>query len=259
MKELAGKRALVTGGSGAIGKSVSTALAAAGAEIVLTYFSDRDGAEATAAAVTAAGSSANILRVNFADDANTATFLRELATHAPFDIFISNAASGVVRPTAELLDRHWNWSMSVNATSLFRIVQMLTASASDGAAASPKLRDGGRIIALSSLGADRAIPQYAAVGASKAAMMSLVRNLCVDLGPRGITANVVSPGLVMTRALQAFPNREQLIDVAKAKTPAPRLVTPEDVAGVVRFLCSDAASMISGQTLHVDGGYTAVA
>lgn len=255
MSELAGKRALVTGGSGAIGRAVCTSLASAGAEIVLTYFSDREGADATVAAVAAVGGKATVLRVNFADEANTAAFLRELEAHVPLDILISNAASGVVRPTAELVDRHWNWSMAVNATSLFRVMQMLTSAT----AATPRLRDGGRIVALSSLGGDRAIPQYAAVGASKAAMASLVRNLCVDLGPRGITANVVSPGLVMTRALQAFPNKDQLIEVAKAKTPAPRLVTPDDVAGVVRFLCSDAAAMISGQTLHVDGGYTAVA
>jgi enoyl-[acyl-carrier protein] reductase III len=254
MQQLAGKRALVTGGSGAIGRAVCIELAKAGADVMLTYFSDREGADATASAIRELGASPTVMRVNFADDSNTVAFLRELETKTPLDIIVSNAASGVVRPTAELVDRHWNWSMAVNATSLFRVMQMLTS-----AGETPRLRDGGRIIALSSLGGDRAIPQYAAVGASKAAMMSLVRNLCVDLGPRGITANVVSPGLVMTRALQAFPNRDQLIDVAKAKTPAPRLVEPSDVASVVAFLCSAGASMISGQTIHVDGGYTAVA
>lgn len=255
MQEFAGKRALITGGSGMIGRAVCVALAEAGADIALTYFSDRDGAEETAARVREHGVGVTVLRVNFADDKNTGEFLAALTQQPPIDFLISNAASGVVRPTAELTDRHWSWSMAVNATSLFRVMQCLTAARSDGAL----LRDHGRVLAISSLGASRAIPQYAAVAASKAAMEALIRNLCVDLGPRGITANVISPGLVMTRALESFPNKAQLVEVARAKTPAPRLVTPEDVAHVVRFLCSPKAAMISGQTLHIDGGYAAVA
>jgi enoyl-[acyl-carrier protein] reductase III len=249
-----GKRALVTGGSGAIGRAICVALAQVGCDIVLTYFSDRDAALQTEQLVRAHGVEASILRVNFADDKNTADFLQELTRFVHFDFIITNAASGVFRPTAELQARHWRWSMEVNVGSLFRLAAALQLPTN-----SPILRDGGRIVAISSLGALRAIPQYAAVGASKAALESLIRNLCGELGPRRITANIVSPGLVMTKALDHFPNKAQLVDVAQAKTPIPRLVTPDDVAGIVAFLVSPAAAMISGQTLHVDGGYTAIA
>ena len=255
---LVGKKALVTGGSGAIGAAICRALAAAGAaEIALTYFSDREGAEATAEAVRALGSIAHVLRVNLADAASTDALVPAVAERlgGRIDLLVSNAASGVFRPIAELERRHLEWPMNVNAFSLLRVVQGLCAAGEGGA---PLLADQGRIVALSSLGAARAIPLYGAVGASKAALEAIARQLCLELGPRRITVNVVSPGLVITRALDHFPNRDQLVEVATRKTPAPRLTTPEDVADLVVFLCSAHAAMISGQTLHVDGGYSTV-
>lgn len=243
--DLGGKRALVTGGSGSIGRAIGAQLAAAGADVALTYMSDREGAEVTAQAIREAGGRAQVIKANFADAESTQAVAKQI--EGSIDLLISNAASGVLRPTAELADRHWQWTMDVNARALLRLVRSLT------------LADGGRVVAISSLGGHRAIPQYGAVGASKAALEALVRQLAYELGPRGITANAVSPGIVKTRALDFFPNRDELIDVATRKTPAGRLTTPEDVAGVVAFLCSETAAMINGQTIHVDGGYAAVA
>jgi enoyl-[acyl-carrier protein] reductase III len=142
--------------------------------------------------------------------------------------------------------------MDINARALLAITQGLLAEPA-------ALGRGSRIIAISSLGAGRAIPQYTVVGASKAALESLARHLALDLGPAGINVNLISPGIVETKALDYFPNREQLLDVAGRRTPLGRLATPADVAAVVLFLCSDAASMIHGQTIHVDGGYSIVA
>ena len=102
----------------------------------------------------------------------------------------------------------------------------------------------------------RAIENYTAVGASKAALESLVRHLAVELGPKGINVNTISAGAVDTEALKKFPNREEILDTALSKTPLGRLTTPEDVADVALFLCSDLASMIQGQTIVVDGGYS---
>ena len=99
------------------------------------------------------------------------------------------------------------------------------------------------------------MPNYTVVGASKGALESLVRHLAVELGPRGITVNTVSAGVVDTDALKKFPNRDEIINASLARTPLGRLTTPRDVADVVLFLCSDLAGMIHGQVVTVDGGY----
>ena len=119
----------------------------------------------------------------------------------------------------------------------------------------PLMLDGGSIVAVSSLGAVRAIPNYAAVGASKAALESLVRHLALELGPRGIRVNAVSAGVVDTDALRHFPNREEILASA-ARVPAGRMLTADDVADAVLLLVSPLAGMILGHTLVVDGGYS---
>ena len=161
------------------------------------------------------------------------------------DILVSNAASGVLKPAMELTTRHWNWAMDINARALLILSQY----------AVPMMGQGGRIIAVSSLGAVRAVPNYTVVGASKAALESLVRHLAVELGPRGITVNTISAGVVDTDALKKFPNRAEIIEVSLARTPLGRLTTPEDVANLGLFLCSEGAAMIHGQVVVVDGGY----
>ena len=147
--------------------------------------------------------------------------LEIIRTIGPFDIFIHNAASGVLKPMSDLTTKHWDWTHQVNVRSFFALTQTLF---SDGI-----IRDGGRILALSSLGALRAIPQYAVVGSSKAALESLIaRSRWV--GVRQITANVLSPGVIDTWSLKQFPNREELLGLAQMRTPIGRLTTPEDVA-----------------------------
>ena len=255
--DLAGKQAFVTGGSGDIGRAICCKLASCGAEVSFSYFSDHEGAERTAQALAALQARApRVLRVNFGDAPSSARFMEQArAQLESVDLLVSNAASGVFRSATDLSDRHFQWTMDVNARSLLSLAQGFTAER-DGAA--PLLSRGGAIVALSSLGAIRAIPQYMALGASKAALESIARHLALELGPRGIRVNVVSPGLVPTRALAHFPNRAHLLEVAGSRTPLARLATPEDVAGVVAFLCSDDAAMIHGQTIHVDGGYSIV-
>jgi enoyl-[acyl-carrier protein] reductase III len=121
--------------------------------------------------------------------------------------------------------------------------------------AAPMMPAGGRIVAMSSLGAQRAMPNYGFIGASKAALESLVRSLAQELGPRGIRVNAVSAGVVDTDALQHFPNREELLASFAHRTPAGPVLTPQDVAGAVYLLCLPEAGMINGHTLFVDGGF----
>ena len=120
---------------------------------------------------------------------------------------------------------------------------------------SPDMKEGGRIIAITSAGATRAIPDYAAVGASKAALEALVRHLALELAPRGITVNAICPGLVDTKALRAFQNKAQMLAWTEKRTPNGRLTAPKDVADTALFLAGPMAGMIQGQTIIVDGGY----
>lgn len=255
--ELTGKKALVTGASGDIGRAICRLLASSGAEVAIAYFSDHEGAQATAEDLRQLQSRPpDVFRVNFGDAKSSEAFPGEVrAKLARIDILVHSAASGVFRGAHELTARHFQWAMDVNAKSLLSVVQGLMKVEAGRDAVLPR---GASIVALSSLGAVRAIPQYTALAASKAALEAIVRHLALELGPRGIRVNAVSPGLVETRALTHFPNRTQLVDVASNRTPLARLTTPVDVANVVGFLCCDASSMIHGQTIHVDGGYCIV-
>lgn len=255
--DLSGKQALVTGATGDIGRAVCRLLASAGAHVSLAYFSDHEGARAAAQELPSLGGCpSEVFRVNFGDAKSSEDFAVELhAKLAQVDLLVHCAASGVLRPARELTPRHFAWALDVNARSLMGLVQALT-QVEPGQTA--LLSRGASIVALSSLGAVRAIPGYTAVAASKAALEAIVRQLALELGPEGVRINLVSPGLVETRALQHFPNRAQLVQVASSRTPLGRLTTPEDVAQVVGFLCSDAARMVHGQTIHVDGGYSIV-
>src|SRR5438105_3702082 len=168
-----------------------------------------------------------------------------LAAGGPYRVVVHNAATGVIRPALETEDKHWDWTLAANARALLSLAR----------ATVPAMEGGGSILAISSLGAQRVLPNYVLVGTSKAALESVVRYLAVDLAPRGIRVNCVSAGVVDTEALDWFPNKEQMLASVK-RTPAGRLVEPADVAAVVSFLCSPDAAMICGQTLVVGGGFS---
>lgn len=243
--------AFITGGSRGIGKAIAIRLAQAGADIAINYLRNRKAAEETAKAIEDAGSRCLLLKGNVADVEKIPGIFAEIEKeYGRLDILISNAASGVIKPAMELTYRHWEWTIDINAGAFLPLSQH---------AARLMGEHGGKIIAVSSLGATRAIPQYAAVGASKAALESLVRHLAIELAPLGINVNVLSAGVVDTDALSHFPHRDDMLENSKLRTPAGRLVTPEDVADVALFLCSPMAKMIHGQTIVVDGGYSIIA
>jgi enoyl-[acyl-carrier protein] reductase III len=247
--DLTGKKALVTGGTRGIGRAIALALAGAGVDVAVNYLRQKAPAKETLAEIEARGARGLALKGNVADEEGIARMFTEIEREfGGLDILISNAASGVLRSFQELTLRHFHWTMSINAASLLPLAQR--------AVPMMEARGGGRIIAVSSLGAIRAIENYTAVGASKAALESIVRHLAFETAGRSITVNSISAGVVDTEALKHFPNRQELLDTALAKTPAGRLVTPEDVADAVVFLVSDRASMINGHTIIIDGGYS---
>jgi enoyl-[acyl-carrier protein] reductase III len=243
---LNGQIALVTGATRGIGRATALKLAGAGCDIAAVYFNSHDEVEEVCAAVRARGRRALAIQADVADPGSVAeAFAAFRQQFDRVDILVSNAATGVLRPALELTLKHWRRCLEVNALALNLLAQQ----------AAPLMTAGGRIIALSSLGASRAIPHYAFIGASKAALESLVRSLAQELGPRGIRVNTVSAGVVDTDALRQFPNREQLLAEYAARTPAGPRLTPEDVANAIYLLCLPEAAMINGHTLVVDGGF----
>jgi len=171
-------------------------------------------------------------------------------TFGGLDILICNAASGYNRPVMEQKIKGWDWTLNINARSVLFLAQR--------AAPLMDRRGGGYIVAISSLGSIRVLPDYVVVGASKAALEALTRYLAVELAPKNIVVNCVSAGIVDTDALRHFRTLQDgnVLVSAADRAPAGRIVAPQDVAGVVAFLCTPAAEMIRGQTIVVDGGYT---
>jgi enoyl-[acyl-carrier protein] reductase III len=243
---LSGKIALVTGGARGIGRATALKLARAGCDVAILYHNSHDGAEGVCASIRELGRRAQAIQTDVSNpDILSESFEILSRQFDHLDFVISNAAIGVLRPALQLSLKHWRRCLETNALALNMLAQL----------AVPLMPRGGGFVAISSLGASRAIPQYAFIGASKAALESLARHLAQELGPRGIRVNVVSAGAVDTDALKFFPNREQLLAEYARRTPAGPTLTPEDVANAVFLLCQPEAGMITGQTLVVDGGY----
>ena len=237
---------LVTGGTRGIGKAIALRLASEGAtRIALGYLRNDKAAEAAADEIRAAGAEPILVRGNVASE----RVVTEFASHGPYAAIVHNAATGVIKPALETEDKHWDWTLNANARALLSLAR----------ACAPDMQSGSSIVAVSSLGAQRVLENYVLVGTSKAALESVVRYLAVELSPRGIRVNAVSAGVVETEALDHFPNREQMLSAGKTRTPAGRLVEPDDVAGAVAFLCSPDADMLRGHTLIMDGGYSLLA
>jgi len=253
MTDLTNRIALVTGSSRGIGRAIAAKLAAHGVHLVINYLRKRSEAEETAKAIRALGVKCLVVRANVADDDDIALMFDEVEREfGRLDILVSNAASGVLKPSFQLTTKHFDWAMNINARALLPLSQHAARLMANSGR-------GGHILAVSSLGAVRAIENYAAVGASKAALESLVRHLAVEMAPCGINVNVIQAGAVDTEALKHFPNREEILENTRRRIPAGRLITPEDVADVAILLCSDQARMIQGQTIVVDGGYSIMA
>jgi enoyl-[acyl-carrier protein] reductase III len=246
MKQFDGASVLVTGGSRGIGREIARAFAQRGAaRIAIGYMRSDRAAEETAAELRDLGAETTLIRGNVA----STRVAEEVAALGPLTVLVHNAATGVIRPAVEAEDKHFDWTMSANARALISLAR----------AATPNMSAGSSIVAVSSLGSGRVLENYALVGASKAAVESIVRYLAVELAPRGIRANTVSAGLVDTEALDHFPNREKMLASALERTPVGRMVRPSDIAEAVCFLCSDEAKMICGHTLVIDGGYSLLA
>ena len=244
-----GKTVLVTGGSRGIGKAIALEFAARGANIAFNYIRSHKAASETQSEIEALGVRCLRARAHLGDADKIRELFAEVdATFGRLDVLVNNAASGVQRSASELEEKHWDWTLNVNAKAPWLCA----------IEASKLMRDGGSIVNITSQGSQKVLPYYFSVGTSKAALESLTRYLAVELAPQGISVNAVSGGYVETGALDYFPNRETMLEEGRS-TPAGRMVTAEDIARVVAFLCTEDAAMIRGQVIVVDGGYTLLA
>lgn len=249
---LAGKTAVVTGSGRGIGRAIAVELARRGANVAVNFLRRREPAAETVAAIEALGGRAILVKAHVGRPEGIESLIEQAAAaFGGVDIFVANAASGVLRPAVEQDTRTWDWTMNINARSLLFGAR----------AAVPHMRAAGwgRIVGITSIGSSRVLPEYAMVGISKAALEAAVRYLAVELAPLGITCNAISPGVVETEALNFFPSKDQILREGLRRTPVGRFVTTEEVAQLVAFLCSDAAAMIVGQVITIDGGYALLA
>lgn len=241
--DIRGRRVLVTGGTRGIGGAISALFARAGAEVIANYARNDDAAQALGRQLSAEGVGITLTRADLTTAEGRARILETVGS-GPLSALVHCAATGVHRPFEELTQRHWEFTFALNARAFFELVGALL----------PRLAANASIVALSSLGAVRAVPQYTLVGASKGALEALCRHLAIELAPRGLRVNVLSPGTVATDAWAALPDGERRLQEARTRSPRGRLTTPDEVAQAALFLCSDAAAGVSGHTLIVDAG-----
>lgn len=243
------KIVLITGGSRGVGKAIALRLAQEGPQhIFIGYCLNQEAARETVAEIETLGVSASAIKA----DVGRVELMEEIfetvnQRFGRLDIFVSNAARASFRPLEKLSLKSWQRTLDLNARA-FLVGGKL--------AAQLMTEDGGRIVGLSSLGSRLCAPGYAALGAAKAAIETLSRYMAVELAPRNINVNVVCGGFVDTESMRLHPDYQQLSRQVLAATPAARLGKPEDLAGVVAFLCGPDATWVRGQTLIADGGYS---
>lgn len=242
---LSTKTFLITGGTRGIGQAISLRFARAGATVIANYLRNEKAAEHLKAMAEERNLPIALCRADLTNREGLEKLDRAIQERgAHLTGLIHCAASGIHRPIEELTERHFDWAFNLNLRAFFNLIKLLMARFSRGSS----------IVAVSSWGALRAIPCYSLVGSSKGGLEALARHLAVELAPRGIRVNILTAGAVLTDVWKAMPNSEARIAETIRRTPAGRLVTAEEVAYGAQFLCSDAATGITGHTLVIDGG-----
>ncbi|MFM7539934.1 MAG: 3-oxoacyl-ACP reductase family protein [Planctomycetota bacterium] len=245
--DLAGKVAIITGASQGLGAATARALASAGASVVVNYFPDPDGSNQARAVALAA----ELGQDSVADGADVrdaaavdAMFRKAGDQFGGVDIVINNAAVLRDRTIRNMTDDDWNAVIETNLTGVFHVCR----------AAAGCLRDGGRIVSLASIAATVGFFGQANYAAAKAGVGAMTRVLSRELARRNITVNAVAPGVVLTEMGKSIP--EKIRQGMLAQIPLGRFGEPDDIANAILFLCSPLADYITGQTLHVNGGWT---
>lgn len=243
------KVVLITGSGRGIGRTLALKFGQNGADVIVNYVRNRLPAEETRQEIVAMGRKSIAIKADMGKiDGIDLLFEQVKHEFGHLDIFIHNAAVGANKPGMQQQPGSWDYTMNTNARAFLFAAQ--------SASALMDVERGGVMLAITSQGSQRVLPDYISVGASKAALESLVRYLAVELAPQNIVVNAISPGVVLTDALNNFKFMAQsgIIEKTITATPAGRLATAEDVANLALFLCSPQSSMIRGQVIVIDGG-----
>ena len=254
MSSLAGRVAVVTGGSRGIGRAITLRLARDGADCVITYRRNENAAAETVRAVEALGRRAAAERLELSEPEQVGPlFERVAAAFGRVDVLVANAAATAFRPLLEQKPHNVRRTFAISVDAFVAMAQ----------AAVPLMRGRvGRIVLISGIDSFQAMGGHSVLGAAKAAAESLVRGMALELGPLGITVNAVTPGFIGTDSSTYYVTEGLGLDYARATerllaaTPVGRHGTPEDVAGLVAYLASDAAAFLTGQCIVIDGGLT---
>jgi 3-oxoacyl-[acyl-carrier protein] reductase len=244
MKSLKNKVAIVTGSSRGIGAEIAQTLAGAGAKVIVNYLVNRKAAEAVCAAITKAGGESLAVRADVSHSVEARIlFDAAIGRFNRVDILVNNAGLLLSRKIADITDDEFDRVMSVNTKGVFYMLRE----------AATRLADGGRVISMSSTVTRLMLANYGAYAASKGAVEQLTRVFAKEVGKRGITANIVSPGPVNTEMFISGKSEETIKRMANMSFQG-RVGEPEDIARVVLFLVSDEAGWMTGQNISVSGG-----
>lgn len=238
-------RFLITGGTRGIGRAISLRFARAGAAVTAIFLRDEKAAEELRAAAAKEGLNIDVCRADVTAPQGLGRISKAIDDGGwGVSGLVHCAATGVHRPFFELNAHHFDWTLSLNVKAFFELMRVLK----------DRFAERATVVAISSIGGARALPNYSVVGASKGALEALARHLAVELASRGIRVNILAPGAVATEAWKAIPYADDRLSAMIDRTPIQRLVTPDEVARAAQFLCSEASAGIVGQTLIVDGG-----
>ncbi len=247
-KPLQDQVAIITGASRGIGRATALKLALQGAHIVVNYLRNDDAATSLAEEIEALGRSVMLFKGDVRyPETMTALFSQTMETFNRCDIFISNAAKGVFGPVERVGLHGLDLALSTGPKALYLGAQEALKSFGE---------KGGSIVAVSSIGSIRCLPNYTTVGTAKSAIETVVRYLAVELSHKHIRVNAVSGGPIDTDALDDFKEKDEIRTAWAEKTPLGRLGTAEEMANIIAFLCNPESYWIQGQTIVADGGLT---